>query len=73
MTLSAHGKPSLNMQNIGSNCPIFRGIELQNFQGRNPWNFWVSNLENRWLHKSTQTLSDLYNHDEIGSKGYTHI
>ena len=36
-----------------------RDIQLQNFQGRNPSNFWVGNLENKWLHKLVQTLSDL--------------
>ena len=41
-----------------SNCPISRDIQLQNFQGRNPSNFWVANLENQWLHKFIPTLSD---------------
>ena len=58
--LSTYDKPSLNMQKkIGSNCPISRDIQLQNFQGRNPSNFWVANLENRWLHKFILTLSSL--------------
>ena len=30
---------------------LLRDIQLQNFQGRNPSNVWVANLENRWLHK----------------------
>ena len=38
-TLSTYDKPSLNMQKIGTNCPISRGIQLKNFQGRNPSNF----------------------------------
>ena len=51
ITLCTHGKPSLNMQ-------ISRDIQLQNFQGRNPSNFLVANLENWWLHKFILTLSD---------------
>ena len=61
ITLSTHGKPSLNMKKkIWSNHPISRNILLQNSLGRNPPNFWVGNLENRWLHKFILTLSDLY-------------
>ena len=61
ITLSSHDKPSLSIQNkIWSNHPISRDIQLQNFQGINPSNFWVGNLENRWLHKSVLILSDLY-------------
>ena len=57
--LLTHGKPSLNMQKKLVKYPISRDIQLQNFQGRNPSNFWVGNLENWWLHKFTLTLSDL--------------
>ena len=46
---------------IGSNCPISRDIQLQNFQGRNTSNFLVATLENQWLHKFILTLSDLQN------------
>ena len=46
--VSTHGKPSLNMQKkVWWDCPISRDIELQNFHGRNPSNFWVANLENQ--------------------------
>ena len=39
ITLSTYDKPSLNMQKNGSDCPISRDIQFQNFQGRNPSNF----------------------------------
>ena len=59
VTLSTNDKPTLNMIKNGSNCPIFRDIQLQTFQGRNPSNVWVANLENQWLHKFVLDLSDL--------------
>ena len=38
---------------------LFDKLQI-NFSGRNPSNFWVANLENRWLHKIILTLADLY-------------
>ena len=62
ITFSTHDKPSWNVQKILIKS---RDIQLQNFQGRNPSNFWVGNLENRCLHKFVLTLSDLYLSEDL--------
>jgi hypothetical protein len=47
ITLSAHGKLSLNgYAKILSNRPTSGDIQLQNFQGRNSYNIFVGNLKN---------------------------
>ena len=47
ITLNTHDKPSLNMQkkSLVKLSHISRDVQLQNFQGRTPSNFWVANLE----------------------------
>ena len=60
VTLSTNDKPSLNMQKkIGQIVLYLQIFNFKTFRARNPSNFGVANLENRWLYKFILTLSDL--------------
>ena len=51
---------SLFLPNASQKLQGFLPYHLINFQGRNPWNFWLTVWEKRLTHKFIQNFTDLY-------------